>query len=173
MSLFKRLFGKGQSSRGITDYSVAMRILFLLLAALLTGCSPNPRSGPKTVSETSASRPKLEDRIAFIEQYVTFTRTYLYLEYDVEYHNNGGGMVPGPSDWDIKILAVVPADEIDEWIPTGAQRTDRNPPSWLNAMPDTISTNEIAEWYAKGNSVVGIDRTNSIIVYRNSTSAID
>ncbi len=39
-------------------------------------------------------------------------------------------------------------------------------------MPGDISTNEVTEWYAKGSSIVGIDRTNSIIVYRNSTSAV-
>lgn len=149
--------------------SGAMRAFFVLLIVLLTGCSPDTQSGPKSVSELSTARPQLTDRIMFIEQYVTFTRAYLKLEYDVEYHNNGGGMIPGPSDWDVKILAVVPADEIDEWIPAGTSKTDKDPPDWLLVMPGNISTNNVTEWYTRGNSVVGIDRKTSTIAYRNTT----
>ncbi|MEM8778675.1 MAG: hypothetical protein AAGF26_07365 [Cyanobacteria bacterium P01_G01_bin.49] len=144
----------------------------LLLVILLTGCFPsfsNTQSRPKTVSETSSNRSKLQDRITFIEQYVTFTRTYLKLEYSVVYHNNSVGVVPGPSDWDIRILAVVPASKIDQWIPTGALRTDQEQPKWLTTIPGSLSTNKITEWYIKGNSVIGIDRKTSTVAYRNST----
>jgi len=148
-----------------------MRTLSLILVVLLTGCSSSTRSGPKSISETSATRSELRDRVAFIEQYVKFRRTYLELEYDVEYHNNGGGLVPGPSDWDIKILAVVPDEEVDHWIPSGATMTEELPPTWLIAMPGTISTNNVTEWYSNGHSlVVGVDRSSSTIVYRNTTT---
>ena len=148
-----------------------MRILFLILVALLLGCSPSSRTGPRSVSESSVARPRLQDRIAFVEQYITFRRTYVDLEYDIEYQNNGTGLVPGPSDWDIKILAVIPADEIDEWIPAGAKKTDKTPPPWLNAMAGNIQTANVTEWYTRGKSVViGVDRNASIIAYRNTTN---
>ena len=148
---------------------MTMRTL-LILIMLLAGCSSNSRSTPKSVSETSASRPTLEARIAFIEQYVTFSRTYLDLEYDVMYQNNGDGMVPGPSDWDIRILAAVPAEEVVDWIPSDTARSTQKPPPWLGAMPGKIPTDGVTEWYREGKSVVGIDRTNSVIVYWNSTT---
>jgi hypothetical protein len=94
-----------------------MQASLLLLAGLLTGCSSNAPSGPASVAETSETRPRLEDRVEFIERYVTFRRTYRKLAYAVDYQNNSGGMVPGPSDWDIRLVAVVPAEEIDDWIP--------------------------------------------------------
>lgn len=167
-----------------------MRTISLFLTVILMGCpypqpGPNTASdsssarptsqdrnsqlGPPTASETSSTRPKLEDRIAFIEQYVTFDRTYLKLEYDVVYHNNSG-RVPGPSDWDIKILAVVPANEIDQWVPTKASKADTPPSSWLSTMPDSISTQGVTEWYTRGTTVVGIDRATGTIAYRNTAS---
>ncbi len=136
----------------------------------LSGCSTPTKSGPKSVSETSRSRPELAARIAFIEQYVTFSRTYLKLEYDIQYNNHSEGMVPGPSDWDIKILAVVPPDEIEDWIPKGVSKSKGAPPAWVASMKAEISTDGVTEWYEKERIKVGIDRTDSIVVYRNATN---
>jgi hypothetical protein len=148
---------------------VTMRKLFLLTAIALFGCSMSPLSGPKSVKETSAVRALLSDRIEFIENYVNFRRSYNKLEYVVLYQNNGSGMVPGPSDWDIKILAVVPANEVAEWIPAKATRSQIQPPPWLNTMPGNIPVTNITEWYQTGRSVIGVDRATSTIAYRNTT----
>jgi hypothetical protein len=146
-----------------------MRVLFLLTTVALCGCSTSPWSGPKSVKETSAVRALLSDRIEFIENYVNFRRSYDKLEYVVLYQNNGSGMVPGPSDWDIKILAVVPANEVAEWIPAKATRSQRQPPSWLKTMSGNIPVTSITEWYQTGSSVTGVDRATSTIAYRNTT----
>ena len=150
-------------------------LLSCCLLILLSSCSSNLKTsrpqnlGPPTVSQLSTERSTLEERIAFIEQYVTFRRSYLDLEYDVFYQNNGGGLVSGPSDWDIRILAVVPSGDVDDWISPQAQQIERNLPEWLDRMPGTIATRGINEWYADGSSVIGIDRAAAIILYWNTT----
>jgi hypothetical protein len=148
-----------------------MRTLTVIIVAVLAGCSLNAQSGPQAVMETSTARPQLKDRVEFIEQYVTFKRDYLKLEYDVMYRNNSGGMVPGPSDWDIKILAVVPTNKIDAWIPPGGKSTVKRPPKWLTAMPANISTTNVnvTEWYQASGVEIGVDRSTSTIAYRNTT----
>jgi hypothetical protein len=150
---------------------ILISILFACLAGCLAGCASNSQSGPQSISETSTVRPKLQDRINFIEQYVTFKRNYLKLEYEVQYHNNSSGIVPGPSDWDIKILAVVPPSEIAAWFPSNQSSISKQPPAWLTAMPGTISRAKVTEWYATGGTEVGVDRNTSTIAYRNSTFA--
>lgn len=145
-----------------------MKNLLTIFLVVFCGCS-DPPSGPQSVVETSAARPKLVDRVKFIENYVKFRRNYEKLEYDVVYQNNGGGRVPGPSDWDIKLLAVVPADEVSEWIPPSAAAAEAQPPAWLTDMPGDIPVAEVTEWYHWGGADIGVDRTNSAIAYRNTT----
>lgn len=144
----------------------------LLLAALTIGCLPDggspPAQGPETVVETSDSRVSLEDKITFLEQYVSFERTYEQLEYDVVYFNNSG-FPPGPSDWSIKVLAVVPTDELDSWVLPDAQGKEVPSPTIFSSIPGDINTQEITEWFVDSQRIVGIDRANSIVFYWNTT----
>ncbi len=68
---------------------------------------------------------------------------------DILYQNNGGGMVPRHHDWDIRLLAVVPSAELDDWIPEGAEPNSDPPPGWLTELPGNIERAGITEWYRK------------------------
>jgi len=149
-------------------YSIGRILTLVLIVLTMTGCSGTP-SGPASVAETSATRTKLDDRIQFIENYVAFSRDYHELDYDVTYQNNGGGMVPGPSDWDIQLIAAVPVSELDAWIPGSVQKTETRPPKWLLDLPGSIERQGITEWYCNSGTEVGIDRTKSLVAYRNTT----
>jgi hypothetical protein len=151
------------------NHSIGKFLVALLVAFALVGCSSNP-SGPASVAETSAARAELTDRVRFIERYVTFRRNYEELDYDVIYANNSSGMVPGPSDWDIRLIAVVPKAEIVDWVPAGADKTDGPAPEWLKDIPGAIERAGITEWYRKSGTVVGIDRGSSIVAYRNTST---
>jgi hypothetical protein len=141
----------------------------LLIGAAFAGCSNTP-SGPASVTETSARRSELAGRVRFIENYVTFRRKYEKLEYDVMYQNNGGGMVPGPSEWDVRLIAVVPPADVDGWIPKDVQKDDGLAPQWLRDMPGSIKKDEVTQWYRKAGIEVGIDRAHSIVAYRNTST---
>jgi hypothetical protein len=141
----------------------------LLIAIMLSGCSKTA-SGPASVTETSVARTGLADRIRFLENYVTFRRQYEKLDYDIMYQNNGGGTVPAPSDWDIRLIAVVPKTEIQAWVPAGAEKKDDPSPAWLKDLPGTIERDGITEWYRKSGAVIGVDRERSIVAYRNTST---
>ena len=144
------------------------RVCLLSFASvLLAGCLGKipPPSGPPSVKETHSVRPKLEDRIQFVETYVTFRRTYKQLEYDVWFQNNSGGGIPGPSEWDVHLVAVVPGEELHDWIPEAATAMKESP-TWSTSL-DSIDTAGVTEWHQLGSATVGLDEKNSVVVYRN------
>ena len=148
--------------------SARTRIAPLLMAIVLCGCS-KMASGPASVTESSVTRTGLVERIQFLENYVTFRRQYEKLDYDIVYQNNGGGMIPAPSEWDIRLIAVVPKIEIDTWVPTGAKKSDAPSQTWWKDLPGPIEKDGITEWYSTSGTATGIDRERSIVVYRSTS----
>jgi hypothetical protein len=142
-----------------------MKSLPLILMSLfvLLGCG---RSGPRSTRTTSAHLTSVQDKTDFLHQYVTFRRTYQTLDFDITYQNNSEGLVPGPSDWDVRLVAAVPASELEEWIPSGkpASQQDRD---WLESVPTQVDLSGINEWYEEGRQIVGIDRQHCIVAYRD------
>jgi len=136
----------------------------LHLVAVLTGCAV--ATGPASTDTSSDSLPSLEERIEFLQRYVTFRRTYTDLGFHVAYHNNSGGRVPGPSEWDIRLVAVVPSAELTEWVPVGAAVKDSVDTGWLNGVPGAERAAGISEWYDGPGIQVGIDRERSVVAYR-------
>jgi hypothetical protein len=158
-----------------------MRGLIFVFVILLTSCvggTPAQRAagdGPPSVQEDSRRRPKLQDRVAFIEQYVAFRRTYLQLEYDVFYQNNqavGIIDIPGPSEWSITIVAVVPPADLSKWIPADVQKKNHPPPAWVKTVSGNINiaTVGVTEWYSSPYLEIGVDRKTATVIYRHSTT---
>ena len=142
------------------------RLVILFFASALIGCTGN--SGPPSVAETSANKELLGDRIEFVETYVKFRRQYNRLEYDIFFQNNGG-IPPGPSDWDIRLVADVPPGDLTDWISQGMTPGISPVDSWHQKIANEIDISNVTEWYIDGGRSVGIDRDNSIVVYRNHT----
>lgn len=149
------LWARGRLFRGLCV------VLLLGIAGLATGCG---KSGPATVDRTSAGLASLKERVEFAERYVSFRRTYEALDFSIQYFN-GGGMVPGPSDWDIRLVAVVPAAEMAAWIPAGSA-TATTDSEWLKSVPTSLDLSGVKEWYVNGQKTVGVDRERRIVVYR-------
>jgi hypothetical protein len=142
-----------------------MRLGFaFLLTAALVGCSGQTR--PASTDTSSDSLPSLEARVEFLQRYVTFRRGYNDLSFRVAYQNNGGGMVPGPSEWDIRLVAAVPPAELAEWVPAGVAAIPSTDTQWLVGVPGAERAAGIAEWYTGPGLVVGIDRKQSVVAYR-------
>ncbi len=83
-------------------------LLFHLLCLLIIlnctfGCQ-SQTTGPATTETSSSNLTYLSEKIEFLERYVTFRRNYQSLEFHINYHNNGSSLVPGPSDWDIRLM---------------------------------------------------------------------
>ena len=142
---------------------MARRLSLILAVVLIAGCG---QSGPPTTRTNSSQYATLEERASFLHQYVTFRRTYETLDFDIMYQNNGG-MVPGPSEWDVRLIATVPASELQTWVPQGVPAVpvvqDRQ---WLQSVPTSLDLSGISEWYVDGRRIVGLDRTRRIVAYR-------
>ena len=146
---------------------MANRIFILALTVLLVGCKP---SGPATTKTKSSAFATIAERTNFLNDYVTFRRTYETLDFDIMYQNNGGGMAPGRADWDVRLVATVPASELQAWIPAGANPSTAPDIAWLKTVPITLDVSHVSEWYVDGKRIVGIDRAKRIVVFRLSST---
>ena len=142
---------------------MAIRIFILALAVLLVGCKPN---GPATTKTTSAAYATVAERIRFLNEYVSFRRTYETLDFNIVYQNNSGGMVPGPNDWDVRLIATIPASELQAWVPKGVTASTTSDIAWLKSVPTTLDLSGVNEWYIEAGRILGIDRARRIVVYR-------
>jgi len=141
------------------------RRLAVPLALLIAGCA-QPQSGPPSTNTTSAQFAQLADKIAFLEQYVQFRRSYQQLDFCVQYSNNAGGTVPGPSEFDVRIVAVVPSAELNVWT-SGLAKAVPPDAGWLTDVPTQIDYFGVKQWFQKGGLTVGIDPKKSVVVYRH------
>ena len=97
---------------------------------------------------------------------MAFRRTYESLDFAITYKNNSGGMVPGPSDWNIQLVAVVPSEDLDDWIPAGIEPTgEAEDNRWLDSVPTPLDLRGISEWYHDHRRIVGIDRQRRIVAF--------
>lgn len=142
-------------------------VAILWAAVLGAGCKP---SGPATTRSNSSAFATLAERTNFLHQYVTFRRTYETLDFDIMYQNNGGGMTPGPSDWDVKLIATVPASELQAWIPAGASASAASDTNWLKSIPTKVDISGVNEWYMDSKRIIGVDRAKRVVVYRHSST---
>lgn len=135
----------------------------LICLGFLFGCgSPTPAVTVKRSTDFAT----LAQRVAFLERYVTFRRTYRALEFQVVHANHSGGMVPGPSEWDIRLVATVPADELEAWIPAGVLAQPRPRELWLAEVPNAPGAEEFTQWYEEARRSVGVDRKANRVAYR-------
>lgn len=122
--------------------------------------------GPVATDMSSASMPSLSGRIEFLQRYVKFRRTYRTLDFHIVYRDNGG-VVPGPSEWDVRLVAAVPPEELASWVPAGVSPVAAPNTDWLEAVPAGERASGTTEWYVGPGRVVGVDRVRSVVAYRS------
>ncbi|MGJ8674109.1 hypothetical protein [Rubritalea sp.] len=137
--------------------------LFLIFALLLTGCNKHESKSTQTTSATFSTN---EAKVDFIQRYVTFRREYTKLEFNIDYLDNSTGLVPGPSDWDIRIIATVPEHSLSAWHIDLTSTPDIDT-SWMSSVPNTLTEPSSFTWYADDSKIIGIDVDNSRVAYRN------
>ena len=141
-----------------------LRTIFLvLLLPLLDGCGGN---ASKTTDGDSRRFATVTEKQAFLERYVSFRRCYDELDFAIRYIDGGDGMVPGPTEWDVRILAKVPAESLDEWV-SGMELIQTSDVSWVSSIPNAPTMMASIEWYSGGGRIVGISRGNRQVLYRS------
>jgi len=139
-------------------------LLALALTLMVTGCGKS-----RTTNTLSGEFTTLAEKQEFLERYMKFRRSYDDLHYRLSYIDGGGGMVPGPTEWNVRILALVPAGELDEWI-DGLSVTSDPELDWVSEIPNAPTDLEGFRWYEGDRVIVGIDRENRVVLYWNHAS---
>ncbi len=83
------------------------------------GCSPENKAQPGpssslTTDTDSQTLPDKEERLEFLARYLRLKSPIADAEFVIRYHDNSGGAIPGPSDWDIQAVLQVDSD-IEPW----------------------------------------------------------
>ena len=153
-------------SIGVPKSMTVLQVILTTVIALTAGCG-GKRS--KTTDTDSREFVDLTERQSFLERYVTFRRSYEELEFDISFVDGGEGRVPGPSEWDIRLLARIPADEIDEWI-SGLAATESVDASWVSSIPNAPPVLDGFQWYEDGSRVVGFNPSSLTLIYRSQAN---
>jgi len=118
---------------------VCNAILLVSLAACGIPSAGGKTSASLTTDTRSTQFATDAEKIAFVHRYITLYSAVEATEFHIIYHDNAGGAVPGPSDWDMRVaLKVAPAD-ILAWT-SGLQETEGAGAdlSWgIDLLPDT------------------------------------
>lgn len=98
-------------------FAIVLLVFFYFLAkniALFQG--ENFESKSLSTQTSSVQFKTIDERINFLEKYVTLYSAIDNTEFIIFYQDNSIGLVPGPSDWDIKMALKVPKGSVDYWL---------------------------------------------------------
>ncbi len=138
-------------------------LLFLVLLFSLTAAGCHKSKSTNTRSDTFST---LASKQAFLESYVAFRRSYEDLHFHISFTDGGAGILPGPTEWDIRLMAVIPAEEMDEWI-SGLTASDSGDTKWALGLPEAPADLARFVWFEDDCRLVGLDRASRIVLYRN------
>lgn len=148
------------------------RLMILVLILLLSaGCiAPIAQSpaGNRSTDTSSSDFSTDTEKVAFLEQYVRFHSTVDKAEFRVIYHDNSGGRLPGPSDWDIQ--AVMHVADTALWI---KDKTKVEPFDLAWAEPfyrDDLRPSGEPQFYKSAESRLAIFETEQIVLFYATTN---
>lgn len=141
---------------------------FALVALMLTLNLVSCGRG-KTTNTASTAFSTVAEKQEFLERYVKFRRSYEDLHFRLSFIDGDSGMGPGPTEWNIRLLATVPADEIDQWI-DGLGAVKLPDLDWVSDIPRAPTDLSQFVWYQDDKRTVGVNRVNRIVLYWNHAS---
>lgn len=133
------------------------KIVLILTMMTIISCSSDVSL---TTNTHSASFQTIEEKIDFLKKYIKIESSYSTLDYHIIFHDNSGGLVPGPSDWNIMIKATIKLLEISSWV-KDAQKIEYPD---LHFSDIKYEPNNY-QWYKRGEAIIGVDYNNNEIVY--------
>lgn len=136
--------------------------ILAVLTVFLPGCGEKSR----TTKTDSLGFSSLAEKQAFLERYVGFRRQYQSLDFNIEFRDGGDGLLVSPSEWNIRVAAVVPDEEIEQWTHGLKPAVDPDT-SWVAEIPGSPSDLTGFEWFEEGGQIVGRHSGERRVVYRN------
>ncbi len=139
-------------------------LLALMLMLNLVSCGKG-----KTTNTASTAFSTVAEKQEFLERYVKFRRSYEDIHFRISFIDGKSGMVPGPTEWNIRLIATVPADEIDQWI-DGVGEVKLPDLEWIRDIPNAPTNLSGFKWYQDDKRTVGVDRISRTVLYWNHAS---
>jgi hypothetical protein len=118
-----------------------MRILvFCLLAVTLQSIFAQTPS--LTTDTISWQFPTTDEKLAFLQTYLNLPTDVEAIEYHIVFHDNSGGRVPGPSDWDMRVIVKVAPEDVQAWIESLSETDETFDLFWAHDLAkDWITSN--------------------------------
>jgi hypothetical protein len=95
----------------------------VLVAGLLALLSVGGCRVSRTTDTRSSQLSSDAEKVEFLSRYMAFKSTVQAAEFHVVYHDNSGGLVPGPSDGEIQAVVKVRPRDVGLWV-SGMQRSE-------------------------------------------------
>ncbi|MBT3279421.1 MAG: hypothetical protein HN909_05275 [Phycisphaerales bacterium] len=119
-------------------------VAFVLLVGFLVVTAFYSPSGVWPADNYSTEFKSHEAKVAFLETYVPFPkqpRTYIDLDFHVCHMGTKGWLSGlGPTEWNIKVIAKVPPEEIPNWIKKLTPiETIPEDMEWVKTLPGSVN----------------------------------
>ncbi|MBC8101036.1 MAG: hypothetical protein H7Z41_00430 [Cytophagales bacterium] len=105
------------------------------LLSLGAACSPSAPPVATLTTDTKSSKFSSDkDKVLFLTIYLRPLSPIAAAEYHIRYHDNSTGMIPSPSDWDIRAVMKVNPKDIDQWTKNLPPANREVPLDWGRAL---------------------------------------
>jgi len=95
---------------------ISLLVLIGISSIVFYLISRDRNTEPPTTKTKSSSFSIKEQKLAFLTKYVKEYSDVYNAEYSIEYQNNNYGFVPGPSEWDIRVVLKVQPEKVSDWV---------------------------------------------------------
>ena len=137
-----------------------VRYLLIVTILLVIGCS----SSSNSTDTHSRTLPDLKSRKEFAARYFKFPTEVEELSFHIVYHDNSGGLAPGPSDWDIQILAKVKNENLAQWHSKMPPASDNLDLEWLKDLGETPA--ESPKLYGTEHNLTAVFQDSGVVARR-------
>jgi hypothetical protein len=130
--------------------------------------SHKSRRGQMTTDTRSSTFPDDHSKIVFLKKYLKLPSEVEAAEYHIRYQDNSGGVVPGPSDWDMQVVLKDKPDSLPLWT-DGLTQIDHADLSWgygLLPSEKRWAIESTPAVYERGQKVVAVFYSEGIIFTR-------
>lgn len=150
----------------IVNQRFGINVVLLALILLISSC--NSVASPSLSTDTRSSELGTEgEQIAFLGRYVVLKSAVSETAFHIVYHDNSGGLVGGPSDWDIR--AVMRVEDVGAWV-DGKTRVETADFSWVEGVvTERLRPSGEAVYYSNGTTVIAVFEEERIVFFRSTT----
>lgn len=143
-----------------------IRIGIITALLLMTTCKGMSSADLSTDTRSSDLATEGE-QIDFLGRYVVLKSAVSETEFHIVYHDNSGGVVGGPSDWDIR--AVMRVEDVGVWV-DGKTEVETADFSWAEGLvTEGLRPSSQPTYYANETTTIAVFELEQIVYFRSTT----